>query len=147
MEITWYTQLIALFLGIIFIIIGYSQRKKISELIKIGKSAEGVVMRVVYDPDPNFSANYYPVIRFVTADKEWITKQHDVGGELNAYNEGDKLTIIYDPKNPENFIIDDTRSKLIVPLFIVIGFLAVVFALLMAVLLLYPQIKIPYFHI
>jgi hypothetical protein len=145
MEVTWYHELIVLFVGIILVVIGFNQKNKISKILNVGISVEGVVMRTERDPSPR-SSMYYPVVRFVTADKEWITKQYDVGGQLNAYKEGDKLTVVYDPKDPENFIIDNTRSKILGPLFIAIGVVAVLLALLMALLLLYPQIKIPYFH-
>ena len=73
------------------------------------------------------NASYYPVIRYMTQDKEWITEKYDIGGGLlNKYNEGDKVTVIYDPKDNTKFVLNDTTTKLTGPVFIIIGIALVI---------------------
>jgi len=117
--------LLFLLIGLVFTIIGFSKRSQRINLIKNGVKAEGVVYSVEKDFSGtlgNQSVTYYPVIRYLTQEKDWVTEKYDVGlGSIGSYNEGDKVTVIYDPNCNTQFIIDDKSTKYIGPIFIVLG--------------------------
>jgi len=72
---------------------------------------------------------YYPVIRYTTLEKEWITEQYNIGTSyLMAYKEGDKVKVVYDPNKTTTFIIDDGSTLLIGPILIVIGVIVMIAA-------------------
>jgi hypothetical protein len=110
--------------GIIFLIIGYLKRKKIKRLATTGIRVEGVVFSIDREAGVNFGIgsqnsigpSYYPVIRFVTADKEWVTQTYYVS-TFPRYKEGDKVIVIYNPEKITEFIIDDISTKLVSYLF------------------------------
>ncbi|WP_183573219.1 DUF3592 domain-containing protein [Mucilaginibacter sp. X5P1] len=81
---------------------------------------------------------YHPVIRYVTKQKDWITEEYDIGNYPCLYNEGDKVTVIYDPIDNKKFIINDKSTKYIGPFFIVIGIAA------MSVAIYYYLFQIPH---
>lgn len=76
-----------------------------------GTQAEGVVFEVNYvsdiavDTSTGSMGMYYPVIRFLTKENEWITRQYNIGRYPSAYREGDKVVVFYDPDDPTSFII------------------------------------------
>ena len=84
-----------------------------------GIKAEAVIVELVEkvtkgDIHNNFvdTTTYYPVIRYTTNHWEYITKQHDVSFKPGVFKVGDKITIIYDSKKPERFVIDDLGKVL-----------------------------------
>lgn len=54
------------------------------------------------DPD----GNRYPVIRFLTQNDEWITGKPKYNIATNFQKIGEKVSIIYDPSNPNYFVND-----------------------------------------
>ena len=80
-----------------------------NHLILNGKKVKAFVFanRHEYNPTNSKMGLYFPVVRFLTEDKEWVTKKLDVG-----YNppleEGSRLKIIYDPDDPEYLQIDNS---------------------------------------
>jgi len=143
MEIPWYDYLFMLCIGVAFIYAGIFQQRKRGRLLGIGIKVDGVVFELVKGSSTKNSTFYYPVIRFLTMEKEWVTQKYDIGGSSNVYHEGDKLKVIYDPENPLNFTVDDTRAKIAGPLFKVIGIVILSFELLLFILSLLLQIKTP----
>ncbi len=64
-----------------------------------------------------------PVIRFVTNKQEWITKTSNMS--LPSAKKGDKVTVIYDPENPQNFVVKTSYTNLFVAIFTIGGILAI----------------------
>jgi hypothetical protein len=64
---------------------------------------------------------YYPVIRYVTLEKEWVTKKYDIGSSPPAFKEGETVKVIYSPDNHQQFTIDNWHSNLLAPVFIDVG--------------------------
>ncbi|WP_420317009.1 DUF3592 domain-containing protein [Ekhidna sp.] len=91
------------------IILGVYWWRKGNHLILNGKKVDALVYanRHQYHPTNNKIGLYFPVVRFLTEEKEWITKKLEIG-----YNppleEGSKIKIIYDPDNPEYLQIDNS---------------------------------------
>lgn len=115
------TSIILIVIGIAFIAGGNLRDKKYKKLLKTGKQADGVIFELATTHQGNID---YPVIRFVTDKQEWITKTADIA--LSSFKEGDKVTVLYNPANPDDFTIKSATSSLINPLFIIIGALLVV---------------------
>lgn len=103
-----------------------------NHLVLHGEKTEGFVFANVYKGDPlkNSRGVYFPVVRFVTKQDEWITKQYEIG-----YNpplkEGKKLKIIYDPEDPEYYQIDNRFLLEILPrILVAIGLIEMILSLL-----------------
>lgn len=143
MSIPWYDYLFMLCIGVAFTYVGIFQQRKRGKLLGNGIKVEGVVFDLIEGGSTKNSSVYYPVIRFLTAEKEWVTQKYDIGGSSNAYHKGDELKVIYDPENPSNFTIDDIRAKVAGPLFKVIGIIILSFELLLFLMSLLLQIKTP----
>jgi hypothetical protein len=105
-------------IGLAFTIIGYINRQKVGRLAKSGVKVEGVVFSVESEVDVNIGSQYtngssrYPIIRFVTADNEWVTQKYNVSA-FPGYKAGDKVTVIYNQEKIAEFILDDTSTKII----------------------------------
>jgi hypothetical protein len=85
-------------------------------LKKRGIKAEGVVIELVekvvkgnYRNKFVDTITYYPVIKYTTHNWEHLTKQYDTDFNSSVYKVGDKVSLVYDSKNPERFIIEYYR--------------------------------------
>jgi hypothetical protein len=108
-------ELILLAGGAFLIVWGIGKINERRKLLKSGIKVDGVVFKL----EERLSSGtdrmllYYPVIRYVTVDKNWITEEYDVGSNPSAYKEGDIVKIIYDPTDYKHFIIDNFLSKVL----------------------------------
>ena len=121
-----YDELILVVGGAFLTIFGIGKLNEREKLIKSGVKVEGVV----FDIEPSLgtgvhSTTYYPVIRFVTADKQWITEKYNIGSNPSSYSIGDKVTVIYDTADYKHFLVDNTQTKLLGPAFITVGTLLI----------------------
>jgi hypothetical protein len=126
-----YDELILLVGGAFLLVLGIGKRNEREKLLKTGFKVEGVVFDiekswsvidgVVDDGVSGRNFNYYPIIRYVTLEKEWVTKKYEIGTNPSTYNIGDKVTVIYDAMDIEHFIIDNYQTKLAGLIFIVVG--------------------------
>jgi len=130
-----YIEIVGGLIGIAILIAGNGVSAKRKKITTTGIKVKGVVFAM--DEEISNSGGhrytiYSPIIRFVTTDKEWVTEKYTFGissrhAFINpSYKEGDNVTVIYDPKNIRDFIIDDFNSKVIGPLCVVIGTLAII---------------------
>jgi hypothetical protein len=69
-------EIFALVLGLILFISGYLTTKKREKRMRSGSTATGTIHEVVQKEEDPEDQLYYPVIRFVTADEEWIVKRY-----------------------------------------------------------------------
>ena len=126
-------------IGVALAIAGSGMSAKRKKIIATGIKAEGVVFAMEEEIDSMRGSRhilYAPIIRFVTTEREWVTEKYVFGVSSRhtitnpSYKEGDKVTVIYDPKNIKDFVIDDFNSKVIGPLFLIIGTLAIIGSIL-----------------
>lgn len=137
-----FIQLIFALAGVFFIIFGFYKGRQIHDLFTKGIKAEGVVFSIEKPYDNfisisdsndfnNSSTNSYPVIRYVTQDKEWITQKYAMGSNPCMYNEGDKVTVYYDPNETSTFVIDSKLTRLAQPLLTIVGCLLLIAAIVL----------------
>ena len=107
------------FMGFVLILSSILLSKKESSLRKTGIRVDGVVFQLIMDNDNLM----YPMIRFLTLSKEWITERVNVGGNPSPYKEGQKVKVIYDALNPKKFIIDSYFSRYLPTLLLFVGIL------------------------
>jgi hypothetical protein len=120
-----YGVIVPVFLGLVFTIVGYLKRKEIKKLKQSGIRVDGTVIAVEYEPPVNPSTgdgsnnmgSYYPVFKFMTTEKKWITKRNEIGHYPSKYQEGDTVPVIYDPDNANEFMIDDNSTNIMVHMF------------------------------
>lgn len=121
-------ELITLSLSVGSIIFGLVLWLKADYLTKNGIKTEAVVFKNVYRNDGIGAKGgmYYPVVRFLTEEKEWITHEMS-GGNSSADPPGTKLDVIYDPGDPTNLVLASPMQMKVLPLLLmcigVIGFL------------------------
>lgn len=139
-----YDELILLAGGAFVTVFGIGKQNERKKLLAIGTKAEGVVFDIEKNLDWESSTSggveYWPIIRYVTAEKEWVTKKYEVTGALNAYKIGDKVTVVYDPGDIEHFIIDDGKTKWLGPIFIAVGIVLIVGVIIYFFMNQYPSL-------
>ncbi|MEN0053451.1 MAG: DUF3592 domain-containing protein [Mucilaginibacter sp.] len=104
---------ITLTIGLFIIVWGIGKINERRKLLRTGIRVEGVVFKLEkrIGGGKNRMPIYYPVIRYVTQDKEWITKEYGSGTNPSVYKEGDMVKIIYDPADNGHFIIDGFLNR------------------------------------
>lgn len=119
-------ELLLLAGGTFLVVLGIGKLNERRKLLKTGAKVEGVVFsleKVRGSGKGYYTYDYFPVIRYVTLEKEWVTKRYDIGTNSSAYNEGDRVIVIYDKADIEHYIIDNITTKLLGPVCIIIGIL------------------------
>lgn len=80
------------------------QHRKRASLRKTGMQAEGVVIRLEEDSDPD-SSSLHPVVRFTTLNREVVTMRYHFGSYPSAFRVGQQVQILYDPLAPKEFVV------------------------------------------
>ncbi len=112
--------LLAISIGLIAIPLKLLSRYQ--KLKKSGLPAEGIVFDL-FESKLSGSYQKYPVIRFLTAKNEWITQKYESGISFSNYRKGQQLNLLYDPSNPEDFIIESGANEIILYTLITVGVL------------------------
>ena len=113
--------------GAFLLVLGIGKKDERKKLISNGIRVPGVVHQMDYSGGN--SSSCYPVIRFVTLEAEWITETYRVDPGLASYEEGDNVNVIYDPADHKHFVLDDTSTKLLGPVYIAGGAALIIGAL------------------
>jgi hypothetical protein len=120
------SEIIGLLIGIAIFIVGIRTSRKRQRLINNGRR----VKAAIYDIEQgDGDALYYPVIRFITVNDEWITKRYYKGRPYGSYIKGKLVTVIYNKTHPENFVIDDMQLQLTGSILTVIGVITIVLSI------------------
>ena len=138
-----YDELILLAGGAFLTVFGIGKLNERGKLIKSGVKVEGVVFDIETSwgtGSDSRSTTYYPIIRFVTTDKEWITEKYDIGSNPSVYSVGDKVTVIYDITDYKHFLIDNTQTKLLGPALIAVGTLLILGVIMYFFINQYPSL-------
>lgn len=116
-------ELILIAGGAFFAVWGFGKMTERRKLLKTGVRVEGTVIENDYSVS---GGTYYPVVRYVMLEKEWVTKKYDIGSRPPAFKEGETVKVIYSPDNHEQFMIDNWHSKFFAPVFIAVGMVLIV---------------------
>ena len=84
------------FITIVLTIMGYLKLKNANYFLNHGKLAKGIVLEY-----KRRYQSYFPVIRFKTEDKEWITVELNVRSNYSK-SVGQEIEVYYDPDNPRD---------------------------------------------
>lgn len=116
-------ELFAFFGGGFFIFVGLLNIARRRRLLKVGITTEATVVSIRKDIYYNNRSEtaFYPTIEYTAETNEIINREYSIGTNPSKYKEGDKLIIIYDPENIKSFIINDTPTKIIWPIFLLGG--------------------------
>jgi hypothetical protein len=101
-------------LALIGIFVAWAVYRVVKERRKIravGIKVEGVIFELNNRLDSDGCNCYYPVVRYLTLEKEWMTQEYYVGRNPSPYQEGDKVIILYDPDDPKQFILDGKADE------------------------------------
>ncbi|MEO6980167.1 MAG: DUF3592 domain-containing protein [Mucilaginibacter sp.] len=119
-----YDELIMLAGGAFVMVFGIGKLNERKQLLAKGVKVKGVVFDIEKNWDMDngsTTTQYYPIVRYVTTEMEWITKKYQVTSGLSVYKIGDEVTVVYDPSDIEHFIIDDGKTKWLGPVFVAVG--------------------------
>lgn len=103
--------LIIIIFGIAIFYVAFKFQLNTKKIAKIGEQAEGVVFDIVESSDTKSQVRY-PIIRFVTSQKEWITEQYSISTLPGFFKKGQKVTIIYNPNNPKEFFVKSAVTSI-----------------------------------
>ncbi len=123
-------EIIMLLFSFLFILLGDKQLRKSKHLKVNGKRVEAKVVRHIiskngYNTDRD-GVTSYPVVEFLTEEGEKITQKLNFSTNP-VIPIGRKINILYDPKEPQNIVLDNVLMQLFLPvLFIVLGVMGIV---------------------
>lgn len=134
MDISWYNTITMLIIGVVFTVVGVILRRKRARILGNGIKVKGEVVEIV-----KVDNNYYPVIEFPTDGKGLVTQKYNIGQSNSAYFKGDKVTLIYDPAKPSDFLINNSTSRIFDLGFLIIGILLLLGSVIMTFMLLFSK--------
>lgn len=116
-------------LGSVFILIagvsatwyGIYKNRKISKFKSLGLETEGVVFDLIKKDDPEASDAW--IIRYLTRDNIWITKEPSVYFSHFGIKKGDKVQVFYNPNDPNDFVVYNPITNPIFKIPIIVGIL------------------------
>jgi ribosomal protein L21E len=82
------------------------------QLFKNGIRVPGTVVRI----DESFEDGkpmYHPVFTYQTVKGETITNRRAIGSNPTSFSVGEKVKIIYDPTEKDNYIVDNFRGNIV----------------------------------
>lgn len=92
---------------------GYSWRRN-TYLLQYGKKAQGIIFK-----NNSVKGVYYPVVRFLTDQQEWITQELNTGSTYPK-KEGSKLEVLYDPDDPNQIELYSSIHLRVLPIMLII---------------------------
>jgi hypothetical protein len=114
-----YNIAVYLLVGVIMIIVFLVHLKRMRKTVKNGIEVEGIVFDLQSGDNITIRSKY-PIIRFLTKNDMWVTKSYDIGMLPTVYKKGQKVTVIYSPDNPKEFILKSDDKIALIPFFVLI---------------------------
>ena len=134
LQLQHYLPLILFVAGLAAILYALFQTKENEEWLSQAKTAEGIIFSQHSDGRGDDTLNNIITVRFVTEELEWITatvKQQMAIYYTGQYKEGEKVQLMYNPQNPQQFkLLTKQNPVLAKTVFIIIGLLLMAIALL-----------------
>ena len=114
--------IISIAVGIFIFLSGQGKVKRCT--IETVGTVVGINQESSIDEDGITTYTYYPIIEYNVGDRK-ITKQSENGSGASEYMLNDKVDILYNPENIEEFIIKGDKSNIIGIVFVVVGIIVV----------------------
>jgi hypothetical protein len=124
--------LIPIFIGLVLIWLSIKIRAKYKQLLNSGERSEGIVFDLEKSKNSDSNAQY-PIIRFLTKKEVWITKRVDLGISFSTYEQGDKVSVIYNPKKPEEFMLESKWQMIASQVLLALGIISLVIGIILFV--------------
>jgi hypothetical protein len=128
-----YAEILGALIGIYCMIYGNGFRSKYQKLLRRGLRVEGEVIEIKakgWGKTPT----YYPIVRYVTNNGSMAEKYDVISSNPSIYEQWETVSVIYDPLDNKNFILENASSKAAGPLLIIIGFAVLTTALVFYIL-------------
>lgn len=103
----FFVEGILLFIGFIL------SYKKMKTFLKNAIKTDGEIIEIINDKKTSFKSAYRPLVRFKTKDDKEITFINEVSDKTITgvpFNQGEKVSILYNPKNPNEAYINTKTS-------------------------------------
>ncbi|TDC57151.1 DUF3592 domain-containing protein [Actinomadura sp. KC345] len=97
--------------GSLFVVFGVHIIRVGRHLRRFGRRASGVVVRMTSESTGSGRHVDYPTVRFRTRDGAVIETSSDLGGNLPMFREGQPVTVLYDPDEPERARLDGAAGS------------------------------------
>lgn len=121
--------LVTIIVSGVLILMGIVLWQKGNHLLLNGKKAQAIIYKNVQEGGRSGEV-HYPVVRFLTDKKEWITQKLNIGVSP-AWPEGTKLEVIYDPDDPTVVEIHSQGYLEILPrMFVAVGVIGLTIGIL-----------------
>jgi len=117
--------IVVIAISVVFLYVSVNFRYRVNKIAKNGLEAEGIVYDFVAG-DNNESNTKYPIIRFVTSKKEWITETYAISSILGFFKKGQVVTVVYDPDNPKEFFVKSAITSYVISMAIILGIIMLV---------------------
>ena len=124
--------LIPLFIGTVLIWLSIKNQSKYKQLLNSGERSEGIVFDLGKNKNSDSNAQY-PIIRFLTKKEVWITKRVDLGISFSTYKQGDKVSVIYNPEKPEEFMLESKWQMIASQVLLALGIISLVVGIILFV--------------
>jgi len=121
METDNYVYVCVFLISFAFLIVSLVKRKERKKYKTTGIKTIGIISEVILEASDQ--KLYFPIVNYETLEKIEVMKKCDIGTNPSLYKKGQKVTIIYQQENHEEFIIDDKNHETIEALFLIIGLL------------------------
>lgn len=105
----YFVPLLMLFIGVVFLSLGYHHWQKSSQMLQASSVVEGKIISI--DPfmsseaGKSSSLQYFPKVAFTTSAGEQIEFQSTVTRRADHYKEGDRIRVLYQQDNPQTAVI------------------------------------------
>jgi hypothetical protein len=98
--------------GIVFIVVGYKEKSQFAHIKSVGKTA-------IVDPIDSYTEHrqggnyqYYAEFTFITDSGTVIKQKHKFPKEvIEDFKNGRPVNVLFDPKNPSDFIFEKDKSS------------------------------------
>jgi sugar-specific transcriptional regulator TrmB len=120
--------IIVIAISIAFLYVSFNFRHRVNKIAKNGLEVEGIVYDFIAG-DNNQSNTKYPIIRFVTSKKEWITETYGIGSILGSFKKGQVVTVVYNPDNPKEFFVKSAITSYAISTAMILGIIMFAFGI------------------
>lgn len=123
-------ELVIIFFSLVILMLGIKSISQWRGIDSTGVQAEAVVFSNNYKASGDGVGLFFPVLRFMTTDDQWITTELKMGCNPKI-PEGTKMHIVYDPEDPQKICFQDQGEKSVLSFVLIIfGVAGLVFGIL-----------------
>lgn len=98
----WFSLLVPALIGGPFLCIGFSEIRETAKLVEAYAEAQGTVVGNDYRAFAEGGAAYVPLVEFQAADGQVVRFTDSVGTIPPEFEQGEHVTVLYNPQDPEN---------------------------------------------